>query len=93
MGIIVMFMVLATLTPFLCIHLNKKILAVTQTVMLIGMWVYYFEALFHTAPHAFSIMWIMFYASMIIAEVAWVLFIMQIVKANGNTTKPTSTYY
>ncbi|MEW9677946.1 hypothetical protein ABRT01_17635 [Lentibacillus sp. L22] len=92
MGIIVMFMVLATLTPFLFIHLNKKILAVVQTVMIIGMWLYYFEALFHTAPPAFSIMWIMFYLSMILAEVAWVMFIIRVVKTS-DTAKRTTTYY
>lgn len=92
MGIIVMFMVLATLTPFLFIHLNKKILAVVQTVMLIGMWVYCFEAFFHTAPHAFSIMWIMFYASMVLAEFAWVKFIIQVIKGYDTTDSISTTY-
>jgi hypothetical protein len=92
MGIIVMFMVLATLTPFLFIHLHKKILAVVQTVMLVGMWLYYFEALFHTAPLAFSLMWVMFYLSMILAEVAWVMFIIHIVKTSSMHSKTTKTY-
>ena len=92
MGIIVMFMVLATLTPFLFIHLNRKIFAVVQSVMLVGMWVYYFEALFHTPPHLFSIMWIMFYASMIIAEIAWIQFIIRLIKGY-DTTKPITTNY
>ncbi|MEN1967173.1 hypothetical protein WMZ97_03745 [Lentibacillus sp. N15] len=92
MGIIVMFMVLATLTPFLFIHLKKKMLAVVQTVMIVGMWVYYYEALFHTAPHAFSIMWIMFYLSMIIAEVAWVLFLIRIIRTYDKANKPTTTF-
>ncbi|GGB57113.1 hypothetical protein F3157_13735 [Virgibacillus dakarensis] len=92
MGIIVMFMLLATLTPFLFIHLHRKILAVVQTVMLVGMWLYYIEAQFHTAPIAFSIMWIMFYVSMILAEVAWVMFIIRIVKTSYTNTRTTKTF-
>lgn len=80
MGISVMFMLLATLTPFLFIHMKKKILAVVQAVLLVGMWIYFLELMFQTAPAAFSIVWSMFYLSMIIAEVAWVMFIIHMVK-------------
>ncbi|ASN06125.1 hypothetical protein [Virgibacillus necropolis] len=87
MGIIVMFMLLATLTPFLFIQSNKKTLAVLQTVMLVGMWLYYIEAQFQTAPAAFSITWSMFYLSLILAEVGWVMFIIRMVKSPINRTK------
>lgn len=87
MGIIVMFMLLATLTPFLFIQSNKKKLAVVQTVMLVGMWLYYFEAQFQVAPAAFSITWSMFYLSLILAEVAWVMFIIRMVKMPLTNTK------
>lgn len=80
MGIAVMFMLLATLTPFLFIHLRRKVLAVVQTVLLVGMWVYFIGAMFQTAPAAFSITWSMFYLSLILAEVAWVMFIIHMVK-------------
>lgn len=92
MGITLMFMVLATVAPFLFIRLEKKILAVVQSVMLVGMWVYFFEAVFHTAPHAFSTIWIMFYASMIIAEVAWIMFFGRIKKEFDTAKTGTSTY-
>lgn len=73
MGIIVMLMALATLTPFLLVQLNKKILAGIQAVMLVGMWFYFFGTMFHTVE-AFSILGVMFYASMILAAVAWIMF-------------------
>ncbi|MFD2209719.1 hypothetical protein ACFSMW_08340 [Virgibacillus halophilus] len=92
MGIVVMFMALASLTPFLFVQLNKKIIAAVQTVMLIGMWIYFFQALFHTAPHAFSITWIMFYASLLIAEFAWIMFIGFLIKEYEAAKKTTTTY-
>lgn len=80
MGIAVMFLLLATLTPFLFIHLKKKVLAVVQSVLLVGMWLYFLEIMFQTAPAAFSLTWSAFYLSLIIAEVAWVMFIIHMVK-------------
>lgn len=87
MGIIVMFMLLATLTPFLFLHSKRKILAVVQTVMLVGMWLYYIQAQFFTAPEAFSVTWAMFYISLVLAEVAWVMFIIAMVKSPVTKTE------
>ncbi|WP_077325634.1 hypothetical protein [Virgibacillus siamensis] len=87
MGIIVMFVALATLTPFLFIHLNKKIPAVLQAILVFGMWFYYLEAAFFVAPGAFSITWFMFYGSLILAEVAWIMFIIQMVKFSMTKAK------
>lgn len=80
MGIIVMFMLLATITPFLFIHLNKKTPAVLQAILVIGMWFYYIEAAFNVAPGLLSFLWIAFYGSLLLAEVAWVMFIVQSIK-------------
>ncbi|MBY7144626.1 hypothetical protein KFZ56_16520 [Virgibacillus sp. NKC19-3] len=80
MGVTLMFMMLATLTPFLFLRLNKKLYAAIQSVLLIGMWFYFFVAMFQTAPAPFSISWIMFYLSLIVAEVAWIMFIIDEVK-------------
>ncbi|MFB4167214.1 hypothetical protein [Virgibacillus sp. JSM 102003] len=77
MGIIVMFMLLATITPFLFIRLNKIIPAILQGILVIGMWFYYIEAAFNVAPGAFSFLWIVFYGSLLLAEVAWVMFIIK----------------
>ncbi|GAA0614171.1 hypothetical protein GCM10009001_34310 [Virgibacillus siamensis] len=87
MGIILMFVVLATLTPFLFIHLNKKIPAALQAILVIGMWFYYLEAAFFVAPGAFSLTWSMFYASLILAEVAWIMFIIRMVKFSMTKAK------
>lgn len=83
MGIILMFMLLASITPFLFLQLKKTVLALVQTILLVGMWLYFFEAVFQTAPAAFSISWLMFYASLFAAEVAWVMFIIRLVKTSG----------
>ncbi|UJL45855.1 hypothetical protein KFZ58_15950 [Virgibacillus sp. NKC19-16] len=80
MSITIMFMVLATLTPFLFLRLNKKLYALIQSVLLVGMWLYFFAVMFQTPPDPFSISWIMFYLSLIVAEVAWVMFIIYEVK-------------
>lgn len=80
MGIALMFMLLATITPYLFIRLKKRIFAIVQSVMLVGMWLYFLEVMFQSAPAAFSITWSMFYLSLILAEVAWVMFIIHMVK-------------
>ncbi|WP_028785010.1 hypothetical protein [Thalassobacillus devorans] len=83
MGIIVMFMLLASVTPFLFLQMKKTIFALVQTVLLVGMWLYFFEVVFQSAPAAFSIPWIMFYASLFVSEAGWVMFIIRIVKTSG----------
>ncbi|MCA0969204.1 hypothetical protein LCM20_01215 [Halobacillus litoralis] len=80
MGIILMFMLLSTVTPFLFIRLRKPSMALAQTVLLVGMWVYYFQVLFFTVPVAFSPTWIMFYLGLVGAWVAWVMFIITTVE-------------
>lgn len=82
MGMIVMFLLLATVAPFLFIITKKTALAVIQSVLLIGMWLYYFQVTMYTDPGAFSITWAMFYLGLIGAHVAWVVFIIDTVKAN-----------
>ncbi|MBM7553850.1 hypothetical protein [Thalassobacillus pellis] len=80
MGIIIMFMLLATVTPFIFLYLKRTVLAVVQSILLVGMWVYFFEVAFATAPAAFTVTWTMFYLCLIVAEVAWVMFIISLVK-------------
>ncbi|WP_449355127.1 hypothetical protein ACUL41_03040 [Virgibacillus natechei] len=80
MGVTLMLMILATLTPFLFLRLNKKLYAAIQSILLLGMWVYFYAAMFQTAPDPFSITWIMFYLSLIVAEVAWIMFIIYEIK-------------
>lgn len=75
MGISMMFILLATLAPFLFVYLKRKTLAVVQSLLLIGTWIYFIAAMFQTAPAVFSITWSMFYLSLLLAEVAWVMFI------------------
>ncbi|ASK63839.1 hypothetical protein CFK37_17575 [Virgibacillus phasianinus] len=87
MGIIVMFMLLATLTPFLFLHSKKKVMAIVQSVLLVGMWLYYIQAQFFIAPGTFSVTWIMFYASLVLAEVAWVMFIIATVKTPASKSE------
>ncbi|GGJ88525.1 hypothetical protein GCM10007063_08820 [Lentibacillus kapialis] len=80
MGIILMFMLLSTVTPFIFLQLHKKIFAGVQSVLILGMWLYFIQVMFVAVPTVFSITWLMFYASLILAEVAWVMFIIDAVK-------------
>ncbi|SFJ87674.1 hypothetical protein SAMN04487936_10537 [Halobacillus dabanensis] len=82
MGMIVMFLLLATVAPFLFLITKKTSLAVVQSILLIGMWLYFFQVTIYTNPGAFSITWSMFYLGLIGAHVAWVMFIMATVKAS-----------
>ncbi|MBN8233956.1 hypothetical protein JF544_01810 [Halobacillus kuroshimensis] len=80
MGVLVMFLLLSTVTPFLFLQLKKPALAVAQSVLLVGMWVYYFQIILYTAPAAFSVTWSMFYAGLIGSQIAWILFIIATVE-------------
>lgn len=82
MGVAVLFLLLATVTPFLFIQMKKPVFAAVQSVLLVGMWVYFFQVLYFTTPAAFSMTWSSYYLSLIVAEVAWVMFIIAMVKAN-----------
>ncbi|GAA0430044.1 hypothetical protein GCM10008983_03010 [Lentibacillus halophilus] len=84
MGIILAFMLTSTLTPFFFLQLRKKSFAIVQTILLIGMWVYFFQAAFQTAPPVLSVTSIMFYASLVMAEVGWIMFIIHHVKTASN---------
>ena len=80
MGAIVMFLLLATVAPFLFLITRKTAFAVAQSILLIGMWLYFFQVTMYTDPGAFSITWSMFYLGLIGAHVAWVMFIVATVK-------------
>lgn len=81
MSIVLMFMLIATVTPFVFIHLKKTTFAIVQTILLVGMWLYFFNTVFVTAPAPFSFSWIMFYLSLIVSEVAWVMLIIHMVNS------------
>ncbi|AIF42476.1 hypothetical protein [Virgibacillus sp. SK37] len=85
MGVTAMFLLLATITPFLLIQLKRPVFAVVQSVLLVGMWLYSFQIMFFTAPGAFSISWMMFYGSLIGAHVAWIMFIIALVEEKPAT--------
>ncbi|WLD93274.1 hypothetical protein [Alkalihalobacillus sp. AL-G] len=80
MSIILMFMLTATVTPFVFMHLKKTVLAILQTVLLVGMWLYFFQAAFGVAPAVLSVLWIMFYAGLTVSFVAWVMMIIHMVE-------------
>lgn len=82
MGAIVMFLLLATVAPFLFLITRKTAFAVAQSILLIGMWLYFFQVTMYTDPGAFSITWSMFYLGLIGAHVAWVMFIVATVKTS-----------
>lgn len=79
MSIILMFMLTATATPFVFMHLKKLPLALIQTVLLVGMWLYFFQAAFGAAPASFTILWGMFYAGLTLSFVGWVMMIIHMV--------------
>lgn len=91
MTIVLMFMLAATATPFIFIHLQKTTLSIAQTVLLVGMWLYFFEAVFNVAPAPFSLLWSLFYVSLIVSESAWVMLIIDMVKSTTKT-KHWSSY-
>ncbi|WP_181350836.1 hypothetical protein [Thalassobacillus sp. CUG 92003] len=80
MGMVLLFLILGTASPFLFLEMKKTYWAVGHTILLIGMWMYFFETMFVSAPTAFSILWIMFYASLVVSHVAWVMFTLYTVK-------------
>ncbi|QKY68390.1 hypothetical protein [Lentibacillus sp. CBA3610] len=83
MGVTLMFMVLGTATPFIFLYLNKKTLAIVQSILLAGMWVYFIQVMFlAVVPAVFSITWIMFYTSMMLSAVGWVMFIIDMINTS-----------
>ncbi|TFJ91779.1 hypothetical protein [Lentibacillus salicampi] len=90
MGITLMFMVLGTVTPFIFLYLKKKSLAIVQTILLIGMWLYFFQVMFTAVPAVFSITWMMFYASLIMSAVGWVMLIIDMVNISEKHKELTS---
>ncbi|UOR10930.1 hypothetical protein [Halobacillus amylolyticus] len=83
MGIVLMFLLIATVAPFVFIHLKKTKLAIVQTILLVGMWLYFFEAMFIVAPAAFSIPWVMFYLSLVVSEIAWIMFVIHVANSHA----------
>ncbi|QSS98761.1 MULTISPECIES: hypothetical protein [Pontibacillus] len=82
MGATVMFLLLATIAPFLFLQTKKMAFAVAQSVLLIGMWLYFFQVTMYTDPGLFSITGAMFYLGLIGAHVAWVMFMVATVKSS-----------
>ncbi|WP_226577771.1 hypothetical protein [Halobacillus litoralis] len=80
MGVIVMFLLLSTITPFLFLLLKKPAFAIVQSILLVGMWVYYFQVILYTAPAAFTVTWSMFYIGLVGSQIAWILFIIATVE-------------
>lgn len=86
MGVALMFMILASVAPYLFYQLNKKWLAGVQTILVVGMWLYAINThLLGINPGMFSITWSSFYLSFLLAEVAWIMFIIREVKASEKT--------
>ncbi|MFD2923961.1 hypothetical protein [Halobacillus naozhouensis] len=87
MDMVLIFLLLATVAPFMFMNLKKVTLAVIQTILLVGMWVYYFQALFVEAPAVLSFPWLMFYLGLILSEVAWVMMIINVVHSTTEYRK------
>lgn len=87
MDIVLIFLLLATVAPFMFMNLKRMTLAVIQTILLVGMWVYYFQALFVEAPAVLSFPWLTFYLGFILSEVAWVMMIINIVHSTAEYHK------
>jgi len=87
MDIVMIFLLLSTLTPFLFLKVRRLSLAVIQSLMLVGMWVYYFQAAFSVAPATFSPLWIIFYAGLLLSQVGWIMFIVYVVSSHGKYQK------
>ncbi|MCP3033470.1 hypothetical protein LF817_19280 [Halobacillus sp. A1] len=80
MDIVMVFLLLSTVTPFLFIKLKKLPLAILQSVLLVGMWMYYFQAVFNVAPPTLSPLWLIFYAGLFVSQIGWIMFIIYVVK-------------
>ncbi|MCA1009849.1 hypothetical protein [Halobacillus halophilus] len=87
MDIVMIFLLLSTLTPFLFLKVRRLSLAVIQSLMLVGMWIYYFQAAFSVAPATFSLLWIIFYGGLLLSQVGWIMFIVYIVSSHGKYQK------
>ena len=81
MDMAIIFMIVATIAPFLYIHMRKYILAAVQGILLIGMWIYFAQSLNpNTVPANFSIQWFAFYLCLVISEIAYVMFAVYLAK-------------
>ena len=81
MDMAIIFMIVATIAPFLYIHMKKYIWAVVQGILLIGMWIYFAQSLNPaTTPANFSIQWFAFYLCLVISEIAYVMFAIYLAK-------------
>lgn len=81
MDMAIIFMIVATIAPFLYIHMKKYTLAVVQGILLIGMWIYFAQSLNpDTVPANFSIQWFAFYLCLVVSEIAYVMFAVYLAK-------------
>ncbi|WP_257347572.1 hypothetical protein [Pseudalkalibacillus decolorationis] len=87
MSIILMFMLTATVTPFVFMHLKKTGFALVQTVLLVGMWLYFFQAVFSVAPAPLTLLWSTFYVGLVVSFVAWIMMIIHMVESPSEHKK------
>lgn len=81
MDMAIIFMVVASIAPFLTIHIRKFWLAGIQVLLLIGMWTYFIQSF--NSPSGwggFSVLWLSFYASLVVSEIAYVMFAVYLAK-------------
>jgi predicted membrane channel-forming protein YqfA (hemolysin III family) len=83
MSVAVIFLIVASIAPFVFFHLKKTVLGVLQIVLLIGMWLYFFEVVRGGSPSVFSVLWLTFYGSLVISEIALVMLAIHV----GNSRK------
>ncbi|HEX6922737.1 MAG TPA: hypothetical protein VF149_02845 [Bacillales bacterium] len=88
MDMAIIFMVIACGAPFLFLRLRRFWLAGIQTLLLIGMWGYFILSLNpDTVPVAFSVLWFAFYAGLVLAEISYVLFFVNLAQKIRNELK------
>ncbi|HET7578713.1 MAG TPA: hypothetical protein VFK33_05465 [Bacillales bacterium] len=79
MDMAIIFMIVATIAPFLTLHMRKYWFAGVQVILLIGMWIYFIQS-FHALPANFSVLWFAFYLSLVVSEVSYVMFAVYLAK-------------
>lgn len=88
MDLVIIFMIIACGAPFLFLRLRRFWLAGIQTLLLIGMWAYFILSLNpDTVPVAFSVLWFAFYAGLVLSEIAYVLFAVNLARRKRNEPK------
>ncbi|HET7658483.1 MAG TPA: hypothetical protein VFK37_09340 [Bacillales bacterium] len=81
MDMAIIFMIVASIAPFLYLHMKKYVFAGVQIILLIGMWIYFVQAINPaTVPANFSILWFAFYFCLVISEIAYIMFAIYLAK-------------